>query len=106
GLQSLNSKAEIKSYNQITLLAGVLGILITSVGIITDFYYLALAPLAIGAVFFCYYYPIHYVLVIAFLTPLSIFFDNVGGGLGLSLPTEPLIWIVFILYSYKTLISG
>lgn len=85
---------------------GSIGLIIGLTGILIDVYELALAPLAIGMVFLCYYKPAFYVLLICFLVPLSIFIDDVGGGFGLSLPTEPMIWLLFIMYVFKSFVSG
>jgi putative inorganic carbon (hco3(-)) transporter len=103
------------SFNQVILskdetrniyIAGAVGILIGILGILMDFYLIALLPFAIGAIFLCYYKPAFYVLLICFIVPLSIFVDDVGGGLGLSIPTEPLIWIAFNLFIIQSFIDG
>ncbi len=85
---------------------GAFAILVGLVGIILDFYYVALLPFALGLLFLCYYKPGFYVLLICFIVPLSIFINDVGGGLGLSLPTEPMIWVIFIFVMYSALVSG
>jgi putative inorganic carbon (HCO3(-)) transporter len=87
-------------------LAGALGVGLGLIGSILELYVLALIPVAIGMVFLCYYKPAFYALLICFMVPLSIFFDDVGGGFGLSLPTEPMIWLLFIMYLFKSLING
>lgn len=92
--------------NRTVYLAGILGLAIGIAGILLDFYYIALLPFALGMIFLCYYKPAFYVLLICFAVPLSVFIDDVGGGLGLSLPTEPMIWIVFVFYLYRQIISG
>lgn len=71
-----------------------------------EMYELLLIPLAIGVLFFCYYKPEFYALTLCFLVPLSIFVDDIGGGFGLSLPTEPMIWLLYIYYGYYLLVSG
>jgi len=76
------------------------------VGAYFDLWQLALLPLFIMALYLCYQKPIHYVLLICFLVPLSIFINDVGGGLGLSLPTEPMIWLVFVMFIYQLLIRN
>jgi putative inorganic carbon (HCO3(-)) transporter len=85
---------------------GALAILIGIAGILFDFYYIALLPFVLGLVFLCYYKPAFYILLISFLVPLSVFINDVGGGLGLSLPTEPMIWIVFVFVVFSAIISG
>ncbi len=85
---------------------GVIGLALGLIGSILEVYELILLPIAIGAVFLCYYKPAFYALLICFMVPLSIFIDDVGGGFGLSIPTEPMIWLLFLMYVYKTIISG
>lgn len=92
--------------NRIVWTAGFIGLAAGICGILFDFYYIALLPFAIGTFFLSYYKPAFYVLLICFLVPLSVFIDDVGGGLGLSLPTEPMIWIVFVMFVFKMLIEG
>lgn len=44
-------------------------------------------------------------LLLCFLIPLSINFDNVGFGLGISLPSEPLLMLIMVLALFKFLID-
>lgn len=92
--------------NRLLILTGLIGLAIGLTGSILEIYELTLVPFAIGLVFLCYYKPAFYVLLIAFLVPISIFIDDVGGGLGLSLPTEPMIWILFLFFFYQSLIES
>ncbi|MES2616733.1 MAG: O-antigen ligase family protein [Bacteroidota bacterium] len=80
--------------------------MVVLVALYFDFYLIALAPVAIGLLFLCVYNPAFYVLLICFAVPLSVFVKDVGGGLGLSVPTEPMIWILFIMYTTNMLIKG
>jgi putative inorganic carbon (HCO3(-)) transporter len=91
---------------KITYGFGALAILVGMIGILLDFYYIALLPFALGMLFLCYYKPAFYVLLISFTVPLSIFINDVGGGFGLSLPTEPMIWVVFIFVVFSMIVSG
>lgn len=45
-------------------------------------------------------------LLLCFLVPLSINFDNIGFGLGISLPAEPLLMLILPLALFKFLIDG
>ncbi len=71
-----------------------------------ELYAIAIVPFAIGLIFLCVFNPSFYVLLICFAVPLSVFVKDVGGGLGLSLPTEPMIWLLFVLYFYQLIIKG
>lgn len=95
-----------KKENQLIFGFGAFSILIGIVGILLDFYLVALLPFALGLFFLCYYKPVFYVLLICFLVPLSVFINDVGGGLGLSVPTEPMIWIVFVMYIFQQVLTG
>ena len=61
-------------------------------------YEMLLLPVALVAVYICIYRPVFYTLILCFLIPFSLFVDDVGGGFGLSLPTEPMIWLLFLVY--------
>lgn len=76
------------------------------VALFFDFYLIAVIPVGIGLIFLCIYNPAFYVLLICFAVPLSVFIKDVGGGLGLSIPTEPMIWVLFIMYMMNLLIKG
>ncbi len=86
-------------------LLGLLFLAINMVCFAFDFYYLTALPLV--PLFF--YILIHHtdkvILFLALATPLSIPFKDIGAGIGLSLPTEPLIVLLFLGVLFK-LISG
>jgi putative inorganic carbon (HCO3(-)) transporter len=85
---------------------GAFAIAVGMTGILLDFYYIALLPFVLGLIFLCYYKPAFYVLLICFIVPLSVFINDVGGGLGLSLPTEPMIWVVFLFVIFSAALNG
>lgn len=63
-----------------------------------DFYWLFLLPIVMVVM---YYYLTAYdkiVLLITFLTPLAVSFSNLEMGLGVSLPTEPLMFGVLLIF--------
>jgi len=63
-----------------------------------DFYWLFLLPIVLIVM---YYYLTAYdkiVLLITFLTPLAVSFSNLEMGLGVSLPTEPLMFGVLLIF--------
>jgi putative inorganic carbon (HCO3(-)) transporter len=75
----------------------ILGISFLFVGLIgylvfNDQAIFALAPLALIAVFFAVYYTEYAFLGIAFLTPLSVNIEEYTEGIGLYLPTEPILF--------------
>ena len=46
------------------------------------------------------------ILLLAFLVPLSVSFDDIGFGLGISLPDEPLIILIMVLSIFKFVIDA
>lgn len=70
-----------------------------------EFYYIAALPLIPIFLYCLIHQTDKLILFLAFITPLSIPIHDVGGGLGLSLPTEPLIVLLFGGVLFK-LVSG
>lgn len=95
-----------KAENRWFLLVGLIGMTFGLIGSILEIYAIALIPIAMGLMFLSYQKPGFFALLICFLVPMSIFVDDVGGGLGLSIPTEPMIWLLFIQFIYWALING
>lgn len=92
--------------NRILITIGFLFALCLAVGFYLEFEYLLLLPLALIALYTCVYHTVFYALVLCLLIPFSIFIDDIGGGFGLSIPTEPLIWVLFLFYIIQLLING
>lgn len=84
---------------------GLLFLAINVVCFIFDFYYLTALPLVPIFLYLLFHHTDKIILFLAFATPLSIPFKDIGGGIGLSLPTEPLIVLLFFGVLYK-LVSG
>ena len=66
-----------------------------------DALWIAALPVAMLLIHWLLFYPKNFVYFVIFITPLSIPIKDIGGGFGLSVPTEPLYWILiaFILFS-------
>jgi len=75
----------------LTFLAGLI------LSAIFESYWLAALPFVPIFFFVLFYRTELLIYFLAFATPLSIPIEDVGGGLGMSIPTEPLIVLVFIL---------
>ncbi len=86
-------------------LVGLLFLAINLVCFTFDFYYLTALPLVPIFIYVLFHHTDKLVLFLALATPLSIPIKDIGGGLGLSLPTEPLIVLLFIGVLFK-LLSG
>jgi O-antigen ligase len=68
-------------------------------------YYLLLLPIVVGLLLLAFFYTEKSLLFFGSLVPLSINFDDVGGGLGLTLPTEPLFIVLFLLIVFRWLLK-
>ncbi len=85
---------------------GIVFILLNCIGIAFEFYWLpALPALAVIALFALLRLDI-LMIILVFLVPLSIGIENIGLGLGISLPDEPLIIGIFLLVVFKYIIDG
>jgi len=78
-----------------TLLNGIL--------VANEFYWLSLLPFLIVIVLLYLYSLDKLILLLVFFTPLSINFTNVFAGMGLSLPTEPLMLGLLFIFIFKIL---
>jgi putative inorganic carbon (HCO3(-)) transporter len=73
----------------------------SGVSIALGFYYVLFVPLALLALYFVIFDAEKVIYFLAFAVPLSIPVKDVGGGLGMSLPTEPLIVMLFVGFVFK-----
>jgi len=76
-------------------------ILINAVSTYFEFYYLNLIPAAILIVFLALFSLDKLILLVVFLTPLAVNLQDLEEGLGLSLPTEPIIFCIMLLFILK-----
>ena len=77
-----------------------------SILIANEFYWLNLIPLILAIVLLAFLSLEYLLLIIAFFTPLSISLEGLDlGGIGMFVPTEPLLFGVLILFFLK-LFSG
>jgi putative inorganic carbon (hco3(-)) transporter len=79
----------------------LLFILANAVCFYYEFYYLNLLPVALLIILLALFSIDKLVLFIVFMIPLSVNLQHLEGGLGLSLPAEPLIFGVFLLFILK-----
>ncbi|HEY8402994.1 MAG TPA: O-antigen ligase family protein [Flavobacteriales bacterium] len=102
GLESADMRTQRK---WLYICAAVL-ILIMGIGIWQEFYYVLLLPFIL-AVFWAAFFKLEWLwYFIVFFTPLSINLEEMKlGGIGMALPTEPLLFGILILFFFK-LLSG
>ena len=84
---------------------GLLFIITCCLAIAFDFYYIWALPVIPIIGYFVFYKTEQLFYFLAFATPLSIPVRDIGGGIGLSLPTEPIIFLLFAGVLFK-LIGG
>lgn len=81
-------------------------ILINAVCTFFEFYYFNLLPAAILVLLLALFSLDKLILVVVFLTPLAINLQGIEGGFGLSLPTEPIIFGIMMIFIFKQLHSN
>jgi len=83
-------------------LASFLFIALNSYLFYINFTYLALLPLGIALIFMAFFHIEKLMWFIIFATPLSFVLEIGGhGGIGMSLPTDPLMFGVMLLFLFK-----
>lgn len=78
-------------------------VLINAICTYLEFYYFNLIPAALLIVLIALFSLDKLILFVVFLTPLAVNLQDLDGGLGLSLPTEPIIFGVMVLFIIKQL---
>jgi putative inorganic carbon (HCO3(-)) transporter len=78
-------------------------ILINALCTYLEFYYFNFIPAIILIILLALFSLDKLVLLVVFLTPLAINLQNLEGGLGLSLPTEPIIFGIMLIFIFKQL---
>lgn len=95
---------QLKSYWVYIL--SFLFILLNSYFVINEMYYFALVPFALALVFMAFFQLEKLMWFIVFTTPLSLNLENLEvGGIGMYLPTEPLMFGVMVLYFLRLLLQ-
>lgn len=87
------------------LISGLIFAAINAVMVAFEFFYLPLLPVALGVVFLALFSLDKLIYLIVFLTPLSVNLTNVGEGVGMSLPTDPLMFGVLLVLILKYLLE-
>lgn len=71
-----------------------------------NFPYLFLLPIFIGLCIFFIFKTEKFILLAGAIAPISIGLNDIGGGLGLSIPTEPLIILIFLAIVFKWMLGS
>ena len=78
-------------------------IFLNAICIYHEFYYLNLIPAVLLVIMLALFSLDKLILLVVFLTPLAINLQHLDGGLGLSLPTEPIIFGIMLIFLLKQL---
>lgn len=101
----LNSIQEKEKSKWLYLIVGAF-LLLNTFAIAFEWYWFAALPIAAVLAILAILKLDFLLLSIVFLVPISINIEDIGLGLGISLPDEPLIIGVFLLVIYKFIIDG
>ena len=82
------------------MIGGVFAI-VNAILIAFEFYYAPILPIALAILVLAFFALDKLVLLIVFLTPLSINLTDIGLGVGLTLPTDPLLFGVLAIFILK-----
>jgi putative inorganic carbon (hco3(-)) transporter len=85
---------------------GIIYIIANAIALSFGFEWLAVAPIVALALLTAIFRSDLLILSLSFLIPLSIEFDSIGGGLGISLPDEPLLILLTSTVIFKFIIDG
>jgi putative inorganic carbon (HCO3(-)) transporter len=85
---------------------GIIYIIANAIALSFGFEWLAVAPVVALALLTAIFRSDLLILSLSFLIPLSIEFDSIGGGLGISLPDEPLLILLTSTVLFKFIIDG
>ncbi len=101
----INTIQRMKSDTRWLYLIGGLFAILNAVLIAFEFYYAPLLPIALGILVLAFFALDKLVLLIVFLTPLSINLTDIGLGVGLTLPTDPLLFGVLSMFILKLFVE-
>jgi putative inorganic carbon (hco3(-)) transporter len=75
-------------------------------GFILDLYWIAAIPIVVGIAYLAVFSLDYLLYIIAFCTPLAIVLNDKSSGPALSMPTEPLMFGVMLLFIFKFIFEG
>lgn len=75
-------------------------------GVYQDDYTIQVIPIVVVFLYLVLFKLDTVLLALAFLVPLAIEFDDIGMGLGISLPDEPLVMVIMLLSVFRFIIDG
>lgn len=94
-----------KDRSRLIYLVGGLFSILNGLLISVEFYYAPLLPVILAILLLAFFALDKLVLFIVFLTPLSINLTDIGLGVGLTLPTDPLLFGVMLMFFLKLIVE-
>ena len=94
-----------KDRSKLIYLVGGLFSILNGLLISVEFYYAPLLPVILAILLLAFFALDKLVLFIVFLTPLSINLTDIGLGVGLTLPTDPLLFGVMLMFFLKLIVE-
>jgi len=85
---------------------GALFIFLTAYGVYNDDYSIHVLPLILVFAYLVLFKLDTVLLLLSFIVPLAIEFDDIGMGLGISLPDEPIVMVVMFLSVLRFIVDG
>jgi putative inorganic carbon (HCO3(-)) transporter len=102
----LNQFGDSRRQNAIFWLLCILFVLANTYALVHDLKWVTSIPFVLGAFLLVFFHLEKALLFLSFLVPLSVNFEDVGFGLGISLPDEPLIILIMFLSLFKIFIKS
>ena len=79
---------------------------ISSIFIVFEMYWILLIPIALLVIYMAFFKLNYLIYFIVFSTPLAINIEHINGGFSLSVPTEPLLFGITLLFFFRLLYAG
>lgn len=98
----MNEQVKIRWFYAI----GLLFSLLTAYAVYNDNYAIHTIPVALIFIYLVLFKLDSVLLLLNFIIPLSVQFDDIGMGLGISLPDEPVIMVIMVLSVFRFIVDG
>lgn len=103
-MQATQNSAFSVSHKRLLYSASSAFLLLMAIGLFMEFYYVWLLPIVLVVLWAAFYKLPYLLLFVACCTPFSLSLENTGlGGIGIYLPTEPILVGILILFAFKIL---
>jgi len=101
-LKSISVSRPLATISLLAILVGVIGCWAA----LNGFYFVFIIPALLGIILYSFFKTEAFIILVGALAPLSVNINDIGSGLGISLPTEPLIMFIFALLLFRFIYKG